>query len=212
MTFPRPHDRSWAFTAPAKRSSFTRFKYDIIAKSVGILLIVVYHLYKPIRFEPVWLLVYIFISVSVPTAFLLLVRPVVHFVARRLQPDAHAKREAAYRMSVRALSALLRRRPYLVLLVPGEDGLVLVPLLAYGLGPVSAAVAALAFGAMHYNRPYTLGPCVSKAIACYISCLLVLPHGLLTVIVGHLCFDGMLVLLAMTDDLKDTTDDKAHKA
>lgn len=88
-----------------------------------------------------------------------------------------------------------RRRPSVALrkaaiLLPGEDGLFFVPLLLVGINPLSAVVAAAAFGAMHYPEfPSRL--CVAKACLIYLIALLILPHGLGTVVVGHFVIDAL---------------------
>lgn len=85
--------------------------------------------------------------------------------------------------------ALFAHPPLLdVLLIPGEDGLFLVPLLAVGVGPVSAVAAVLPFAALHHPL-FKPRECISKALSFYVCCLLVLPHGLLTMIAGHILLD-----------------------
>lgn len=71
------------------------------------------------------------------------------------------------------------------LLALGEDGLCFVPLLLAGVNPVTAEVAAVAFGALHYPD-FPLRQCVCKGIHVFLVALLILPYGLGTVVVGHI--------------------------
>lgn len=71
-----------------------------------------------------------------------------------------------------------------LLMTPAEDGLICVPLLLFGLTPFSVVAAAVAFGALHLmGRTYF--DCLCKSAIYGLVCAIVLPHGLLTVVVGH---------------------------
>ena len=82
----------------------------------------------------------------------------------------------------------------LLLGVPAEDGLFLVPLLCFGVSPVSAAVAALLFGASHYPD-YPWITCIPKAAAYFAAIMWILPYGIWTIIAGHLLLDVLVELL-----------------
>jgi hypothetical protein len=75
-----------------------------------------------------------------------------------------------------------------VLSAPLEDGLICVPLLLVGVGPVSATVGGIVFGAAHLAR-FTYIECIGKALYYMLVCYFILPHGLLTVATGHLLTD-----------------------
>jgi cation transporter-like permease len=77
-----------------------------------------------------------------------------------------------------------------VLLSPAEDGLVCVPVLLLGIGPVQAAIGGAVFGILHLGR-FTRLDCAAKAIIYGLVCYYVLPHGLLTVVLGHYMTNGM---------------------
>jgi hypothetical protein len=72
-----------------------------------------------------------------------------------------------------------------------------------GINPVSAAVAGCVFGCLHLGS-YMYSECVGKAIIYFATCLLVLPHGLLTVVAGHFAMDvvGLIAMLAIRRRLK----------
>ena len=76
------------------------------------------------------------------------------------------------------------------LLSPAEDGFICVPVLMLGIGPVQAALAGVVFGALHLGR-FTYLDCLAKAVIYGLVCLYVLPHGLLTVVLGHFMTNGV---------------------
>ena len=71
---------------------------------------------------------------------------------------------------------------------PAEDGLNCVPVILVGINPVSAIVSGLVFGFLHL-RTCTYLDCISKAVNYSLVCLIILPHGLLTVVAGHFLND-----------------------
>jgi len=75
-----------------------------------------------------------------------------------------------------------------ILLAPAEDGLICVPILMAGLGLISAVLGGLAFGLLHLGR-FTYLECIGKSIYYTLVCIFVLPHGLLTIALGHLLMD-----------------------
>jgi hypothetical protein len=77
-----------------------------------------------------------------------------------------------------------------VLLTPAEDGLICVPVLLTGAGLVPAALGGMVFGLLHLGR-FTYLDCIAKAIIYALVCYYVLPHGLLTVVVGHFIMNGL---------------------
>ena len=67
---------------------------------------------------------------------------------------------------------------------PAEDGLFCVPVLLAGINPISALCAGALFGVAHLGS-YSYLECLGKAIYYSAVCLILLPHGLLKVVVGH---------------------------
>lgn len=82
-----------------------------------------------------------------------------------------------------------------VLFVPTEDALVCVPVLLAGISPLSALLAGVVFGVIHLGG-YSYIECIAKGISYALIAWIILPHGLLTVIFGHLITDaiGLAVL------------------
>ena len=104
-----------------------------------------------------------------------------------LSEDEWALRQAKYLES--------GMRGVLILTAPAEDGFICVPVLLSAITPISALVAGTIFGLMHLAR-FTQLECIGKAIAYALVVYVVLPHGLLTVVLGHLLMDvlGVAVL------------------
>jgi MFS family permease len=80
-----------------------------------------------------------------------------------------------------------------VLSTPAEDGLICVPLLLVGIGPFSAALGGVIFGFLHLGR-FTYLECIGKSITYAAVCYFVLPHGVLTVVLGHGIVNGIAFL------------------
>lgn len=93
----------------------------------------------------------------------------------------------------------LLRRPWELLSVAGEDGLVLVPLLwlseALGLPGVIAPLAGLLFGVLHWPH-FSWRKCAAKGITYGTAVALVLPWGgLASMVVGHVLLDAGIAAL-----------------
>lgn len=91
-----------------------------------------------------------------------------------------------------------------ILSAPAEDGLICVPVLLVGISMFSTSLAGLAFGLIHLGR-YTYLECIAKAVIYAFVCAFILPHGLLTVVLGHLILDGfaLVMLLAAKRELSN---------
>jgi hypothetical protein len=94
----------------------------------------------------------------------------------------------------------LMRRPWELLAVAGEDGLVLVPLLwlAEWIGfPVVAPVAGMLFGVLHYPN-FSWRKSAAKGITYALAVALILPWGGLgSMVAGHVVLDAAIVLLRL---------------
>ena len=76
--------------------------------------------------------------------------------------DDWALKQAAY------LNAGFRWKAFLS--TPAEDGLICVPILLAGIGPLSAMLGGVAFGCLHLAR-YTYMECIGKSITYAIVCI-----------------------------------------
>ena len=77
-----------------------------------------------------------------------------------------------------------------MLLTPAEDGLICVPVLLLGIEPLSALLGGVVFGVIHLAR-FTYIECIGKSVTYALVCYFVLPHGLLTVVLGHVIMNGL---------------------
>jgi hypothetical protein len=155
-------------------------------KVVGFAFLVAYFLHHRFRIEGFWVGISLAIEVGVSVVFALLVNPVLERFVRsqRFDPSPYARNIVvhAWRRPLREL-----------LLLPGEDGFFLVPLLWVGITPISAACASVAYGAVHYPQ-FPAKYCAVKSVSIFVIALTVLPHGLGSVIVGHLVADAIAFL------------------
>ena len=84
----------------------------------------------------------------------------------------------------------IRRKPWLFLLVAGEDGFFFLPLLYIGITPLSATVAMGIFTLMHFReKPISALP--PTFLFCVANVLIVLPHGILPMVIGHALLDAI---------------------
>jgi hypothetical protein len=95
---------------------------------------------------------------------------------RPISNDDWARKQADYLRSLFGLRAVLS--------TPAEDGLICVPVVLSGIEPLSAILGGLVFGFLHLGR-FTYLECIAKAIWYALVCLLILPSGVLTVVLGH---------------------------
>ena len=79
---------------------------------------------------------------------------------------------------------------YFFLLTPAEDGLICVPLLLIGITPLSALIAGVAFGALHLARDNYF-ECAVKGMGYALAYYFILPHGLLTIVAGHMLMNSI---------------------
>lgn len=98
----------------------------------------------------------------------------------------------------------LVERPWKTLGVAGEDGLVLVPILAaasligVGIGPVAVGAGVL-FGLLHYPN-FSWRGCVAKGLTYAAAVAIVVPWGgLAALALGHVLLDGVIVAMAWAE-------------
>ncbi len=124
----------------------------------------------------------------------------VRWLMERAMPASGAADAAAGTEAVDDLVS----RPWKTLGVAGEDGLVLVPMLAlgsvFGIGSVPVAVGAgVLFGLLHHPN-FSWRGCVSKGLAYAAAVAVVVPWGgLAALALGHVLLDGFIVALAWSE-------------
>lgn len=172
--------------APKRR----HFDVSSPLKVIGIGLIIHYlYTHPPIQFNPLGILYYFLFA------------KMGYQLARWfLPPDNNEGRQAAQKLEHDPFSARVyfeqwkkNRKQYIknIILVPGEDGLFVLPLLYIGINVWSAMIAALIFGFVHYLNYAALGEtrmCYGVAVAYFFVIMVILPMGILTVAVAHSMF------------------------
>jgi hypothetical protein len=156
-------------------------------KGAGLALLVTYFWQNPLYVEPIWIAAHLAIVVGVSTALVLVAYPILD----RFLPGTKADAEVT---GMRIVGEAKRTPLRLALLLPGEDGFFFVPLLWVGITPVTAGIAAAAFAATHYPQ-FPLRACVVKFVSIFCIAMVVLPHGLGSVVVGHFIADAVAVIV-----------------
>jgi len=165
----------------ARKSTYT------LIKGLGFILLILYfYIYRDFSFSLVWALSYVVISclIAVISVELDLDRrfPALGkclFVETYEESDDKewAKAEGNYLLNMFS--------GWSFFLTPGEDGFICVPILLFGINPITALIGGLVFGLLHIVR-FSYFECLMKVIIYALVCNFVLPHGLLTVIAGHM--------------------------
>ena len=176
------------------------------AKGVGLVLAVCYFVYHPPTIKVGWALLYLAIQIASGVIGCFLYEAVI-ILAKRLgrKPEggslARDSEESVETKEPPIFSFLrsLRTNPIetfkTLVLLPGEDGLFFVPLLLLGINPTTALIFTGLYAFAHSGQ-YSARAVAGKVPGDYLVALLVLPHGLLNVILGHVIMDtaGFLVL------------------
>jgi len=159
------------------------------AKIIGLGLLICHLSYANITFDPLWTLVYLAIAGGMAFSWLAGISLYGKLTRNKNDDSDHMPRE-----EIEAAETLLeigravKKKPWMLLLIPGEDGLFFLPLLYIGINPVSALVASALFAAAHLAcKP--LFACVGTFAISYFICLFALPHGIMPVVAGHLILD-----------------------
>jgi hypothetical protein len=154
----------------------------MLLKFTGILFLALHLRSHAIQFEPVWALAYFGISLlSVPIYIW-----TNKLIARSRSEPHQIDEETKY--IYEHVSETKENNPVCFWLAPAESAFFYVPLLYFGLNPINAAIAATMFGFMHYPQ-FLFRNCLYKVLVQYVLILLVLPHGILTMMAGHLLMD-----------------------
>jgi predicted negative regulator of RcsB-dependent stress response len=150
-------------------------------KLIGTGLLAVHIFHHPFIVEPGRVGIYFVIFCSVSILFVELIDPAIARVFRTQPTDYAAIGEKIADTDIHSIRRL-------ALLLPGEDGIFFVPLLWVGITPLTAGIAAAAFAAIHYPE-FSIRSCVPKFVSLFCVAMVVLPHGIGTVVVGHLLVD-----------------------
>ena len=162
-----------------------------VTKWVGLVLLVGYFWLHPPYISFYWIGIYLALCITTGVIGGLLIIPLIEKVipSQRLSPPWRPNK-------VKGGGVWILWRG--ILLTPGEDGAFCVPLLLVGLTPINAAIFSLVFAAYHYPH-YAARYCLGKAVMFFGTSMVVLPHGLGSMVVGHflqdvLAFGGLHIV------------------
>ena len=172
-----------------------------VIRIAGMLFLVSYLLiYQDFSFSLTWVFLYVAIVLGVATGLTslgihrLIPSLGAYYVPRKMQESVAEDLEQEddpYRMREAYMKSLFNKKS--VGFLAAEDGLIGVPLLLLGINPLSVFIAGIVFGVLQLPR-FTYFECLIKGITYMLICLLVLPNGILTVVLGHYLTDGIVWL------------------
>lgn len=149
---------------------------------------------RDFRISPIWVGWYIGITFASGMSWATLARwgPMkrlerYHFRPQAARPGATPATDEK-NLSQRQLDFAKRARLRDLLMVPTEDGLICVPMLLTGIHPAVVIACALAFGFLHMVN-HTYLDCIGKALRYTLLSMLILPHGILNMVAGHVLMD-----------------------
>jgi hypothetical protein len=160
----------------------------------GWALLILYLAQTPIVFDPIWVGVYVAVSVGIGAIYVLAIKPLVRLMSGTAATEADAPREQQelfpHPKNAPLVEDFFRRPLRTVILAPGETGLFFVPVAIIGVTWWSALLAALLFGLAHH-RTYSVEQCSVKAVTAFLNCYFILPYGVIHLAIGHLIVDAL---------------------
>ena len=158
-------------------------------KVVGITFLGYHCVTADVRFNPIWVAVYVGVTFLLANACV-----GVEFLINKMRPQQKEgvknftpeERQCVGKMD--AQGHRIRRNPLLLLLIAGEDGFFFLPLLYIGITPATAIAAAAIFTLMHY-RDKPNSALAGTFIFTVANVFIVLPHGILPMVLGHFILD-----------------------
>lgn len=161
----------------------------------GWALLIVYLAQTPIVFDPLWVAVYVAVSVGIGAVYVLAVKPLVHLMRGTGKTGDLAKRPHGlfpHPRNAPLLEGLFRKPLRSILLAPGETGLFFLPVALIGVAWWSVLLAAVLFGFAHY-KTYSIEQCSLKAFIAFLNCYFILPYGVIHLVIGHLIVDAVAI-------------------
>jgi hypothetical protein len=159
-------------------------------KVAGIMFLGYHCVTADVRFNPVWVAVYVGVTFLLANACV-----GVEFLVNRMRSQTSESLDGLTpeeRQCVRKMDAQghrIWRNPRLFLLIAGEDGFFFLPLLYLGINPATAIAAAALFALMHYRDKPNFALAGTFLITAA-NVLIVLPHGILPMVFGHCILDA----------------------
>jgi hypothetical protein len=159
-------------------------------KVVGIIFLGYHCVTADVRFNPVWVAVYVGVTFLLANACVgveFLINKMSSRKRKGVDNFTPEERQCVGKMD--AQGHRIRRNPWLFLLIAGEDGFFFLPLLYIGITPATATAAAAIFTLMHY-RDKPNSALAGTFIFTVANVLIVLPHGILPMVLGHSILDA----------------------
>jgi uncharacterized membrane protein len=144
---------------------------------------------KPVVIHGYAILAFLAIVVGSGVTFALLM-----MLLEKLGLKSSDEKEARYINE--SIESFVTKKPWRLLLIPAEDGFFLLPLLYFGITPISAAIASVLFAATHYPL-FPWRYCIPKGIAYFFVALFILPLGIWSVILAHIIIDLTSIALSL---------------
>ena len=171
-----------------KKSSIQ--KLITLSKLAGISLLVLYFSFNISalgKIDFLRIMLYVALAGGVSLTLLLF-----HVLMLRMGGEKYKEKSCAEDIeAARSLSEIMRlikREPWQLLLIPGEDGLFFLPLLYTEINPLTALGASILFGFAHIGYKSRMACAMTSAIA-FMICLFVIPYGIINAVIGHLIVD-----------------------
>ena len=177
----------------------------VLLQIAGWAVLLWYFTQTPITFNLWWALLHVVIFVMVAVTYAVILKPLIARIDG-VERDVEGKKDAENTLYPHPknapIVAMMLRRPYMVLLAPGEDGIFFVPVALIGVTWWAALLASVLFGLAHY-RTYSTSQCVVKSVGAFLCCLFVLPHGVINFVVGHFLLDAFATAAFVLSAWKD---------
>ncbi len=162
-----------------------------VAKSVGMVSLIVYCFLAPFQVHLAWSGAYVVLNLLLFP----LLAPIIQRVTRRWRPQPESRVTGDALATGVIVRSRVERRPWELLLAAGEDGLFFLPLLYVGITPLAVLVVSCIYGFIHYPL-FPLWACLMKWAFFFVVGMVILPQGILTVAVGHVANNCLLFFLS----------------
>jgi hypothetical protein len=181
---------------------FKRFLERLIipGKILGIVFVLLHLWGTGIAFNPLWVVFYLGL-IAVIAVLWFAVNYLLSAVSKKYEESLNSE-EAALPYKLSLLCSDVKRRPWLLLLIPGEDGIFFLPLLYVGLNPFTAFVSSALFALAHAGYKSKSAMFGTFLIA-FVVCLAILPNGIIPVIIGHFLVDITVFLILIYMERKE---------
>lgn len=169
-------------------------KLIIPGKILGIIFVLFHFYEKGIAFNPMWVVFYLSLIVVI-AALWFAFSYLLSVISKRYKETLDFE-EAVLPRKLSVLCADVKRRPWLLLLIPGEDGIFFLPLLYIGLNPLTAFAASALFALAHAGYK-SWSAMTGTFLIAFVVCLTILPNGIIPVIIGHFIVDITVFLILL---------------